>query len=393
MVRKFLLLSVVFAVLLSFTNCKKRNHDIFYDRKYIKEIKAARKDAIFYMSRNTIPGATFAISKDGKIIYSEGLGLASKDLNALVTRKTKFRIGQLSELFTNIIYQKLVEDGTLHPDSTIQHYYPDFPEKEFRMNVKDLVYHTSGIRMPKGEETDWRGLNVSLEAGLENFKNDSLEYPPGYYMVPNHFNYDLLGMVMEKATGTSFLSLMKTYVTDTLGLENTTPDNFFGTVEGRTQFYDHNFISVVVNATTRDLRYKMPSEGMLSNAEDLVKFGNAILYSDYLEEKTKSKLFEPITLPGNMPSQMVNGWILLEDNQGRKIYGRSGSITGGNAALIIYPEEKMVVAAATNLTSMSDDLPVFVMANHFFPEEKADEAAPLPAEEESSEETGSDAGN
>ena len=387
------MLPALLVVLFSLPNCKKSKSDILlYDRKYINEIKAARKDAIFYMSRNTIPGATFAIAKDGKIIYSEGLGLASKDLNAPATRKTKFRIGQLSELFTNIIYQKLTEEGTLHPDSSVQFYYSEFPEKEFTLSIKDLVAHTSGIRMPKGDETDWRGLNVSLEAGLENFKNDSLEYPPGYYMVPNRFNYDLLGMVMEKATGTNFSSLIKTYVTDTLGMENSTPDNPFITIEGRTQFYDHNFIAVVVNATTRDLRYKMPSEGMLSNAEDLVRFGNAILFSDYLTEETKSKLFEPVTLPGNAPSQMANGWIFVEDAKGRKIYGRSGSVTGGSAALLIYPEEKLVIAAATNLTSMSDDLPVFTMANNFFPEEQAEEAISAP-KKENSEETGSEAGN
>lgn len=168
-------------------------------------------------------------------------------------------------------------------------------------------------------------------------------------------------------------------------MENSTPDNPFITIEGRTQFYDHNFIAVVVNATTRDLRYKMPSEGMLSNAEDLVRFGNAILFSDYLAEETKSKLFEPVTLPGNAPSQMANGWILVEDAKGRKIYGRSGSVTGGSAALLIYPEEKLVIAAATNLTSMSDDLPVFTMANHFFPEEQAEEAISAPKEENSEE--------
>lgn len=381
--RKFLLLPVFFVVLFSFSHCKKSNNDILYDRKYINEIKAARKDAIFYMSRNTIPGATFAIAKDGKIIYSEGLGLASRDLNVRATRETKFRIGQVSELLTNVIFQKLAEEGTLHPDSTVQHYYQDFPQKEFDLPIRHLAMHTSGIRQPQGDETDWRGLNISMEMGIDNFKNDSLEFPPGAYMVPTQYDYNLLGVVMEKATGLNFPTLMKSYVTDTLGMKNTVPDNPFATIEGRAQFYDHNFIAQVVNATTRDMRYRMPSEGMLSNAQDLVVFGNAILNSDYFSEELKNKMFEPAKLYNNIPSQMANGWIIIEDLSGRKIYGRSGNATGGSAALLIYPEENLVVAAVTNLSAMSDDLPVFTMANHFFPEEKAEE--PQAVQEENSE--------
>ncbi len=362
-------LTVILVILFSLSNCKKSKNDIIYDRKYIDEIKAARQDAGFYMSRNFVPGATFAIAKDGKIIYSEGIGLASKDLNVPATRNTKFRIGQLSELFTNLIYQKLVENGTLHPDSTVQYYYPDFPEKQFKLPIRHLVYHTSGIREPRGEEKDWRGLNVSMEAGLENFKNDTLDYPPGIYLVPSQYNYNLLGVIMEKVTDKRFPVLMQEYVTDTLKLENTVADNPFVTIEGRAQFYDHNFIAQVVNATTRDMRYRNPSEGMLSNAEDLVKFGNAVLFSDYFSDEIKNRLFEPVLLYNDIPSQMANGWVLMNDREGRTIYGRSGSVTGGSAALLIYPEEKLVFAAATNLTSMSDDLPVFSMASHFLKKE------------------------
>jgi serine beta-lactamase-like protein LACTB, mitochondrial len=372
-VKKNLQLTVLLVILFSLSNCKKGNNDIIYDRKYIDEIKAARQDAVFYMSRNFVPGATFAIAKDGKIIYSEGIGLASKDLNVPATRNTKFRIGQVSELFTNLIYQKLVENGTLHPDSTVQFYYPDFPEKQFKLPIRHLVYHTSGIREPRGEEKDWRGLNVSLEAGIENFKNDSLDFPPGMYLVPSLYNYNLLGVVMEKITGKRFNELLEEFVTDTLNLENTVTDNPFVTIEGRAQFYDNNFIAQVVNATTRDMRYRNPSEGMLSNAEDLIKFGNAVLFSGYFSEEIKSRLFEPVLLFNDIPSQMANGWVLIYDRDGRTIYGRSGSVTGGSAVLLIYPEEKLVFAAATNLTSMSDDLPVFSMASHFLQKEPENE--------------------
>ncbi|NLB25820.1 MAG: serine hydrolase, partial [Bacteroidales bacterium] len=125
-----------------------------------------------------------------------------------------------------------------------------------------------------------------------------------------------------------------------------------------------------VNAVTRDLRYSIPSTGILSNAEDLVKFGNALLYSKHFSEEIKKRLFEPYLLNGKMPTQMSNGWFIMNDRSGRTIYGKSGGVAGGGASLIIYPEEKLVVACAINVTSITEDYPVFEIAANFLPEDE-----------------------
>ncbi|WP_175550026.1 serine hydrolase domain-containing protein [Mariniphaga anaerophila] len=377
--------SILIAILFSLSNCKQSKTDVLYDRKYIDQIKAARTDAGFYLSANLVPGGNFAVAKNGKIIYSEGMGLASEDLNVPATRNTKFRIGQVSEVFTALIYQKMVEEGTLQPDSVVQYYYPGFPEKKFPLPIHHLVSQTSGIREPNENEKDWRGLNISSEQGLDSFKADSLLFTPGMYMLPSMFNYNLLGVVMEKATNKKFHSILEEYVTDTLNLKFTEPDNPLATIKGRSDFFDHNFIAQVVKATTRDMRYKAPSEGLLSNAEDLVKLGNAILYSDYFTTGFKEKLFEPVLISGSTPSRMANGWILMTDNSGRKIYGRSGTVTGGGAALLIYPDENLVVACAVNVGSLSDDYPVFAMAQHFFSENEKQSKENTPAENKEEE--------
>ncbi len=364
---RVLKLFVLLVLFLNFQGCKKNNTDVVYDRSYIDEIKAARKDVTFFMARNFIPGLNVAISKEGKIIYSEGLGLASKDLEVPAKRSTKFRIGEVSEVFTALLYHILVENGTLHPDSSVQVYFPEFPEKEYKIPIRHLVQQTSGIREPNTEEIDWPGLNISIKNGIENFRDDTLLVPPGTFQIPTMFNYNLLGAVLEKATGLHYHNILKKYVTDTLGLENTIVDNPFTVIKGRSDYFDHNFVAQIMHATYRDMRYRAPSEGLLSNAEDLVKFGNALLYSEYLSEHIKAGLFEPVMLDSNVPAPMTNGWILLEDRSGRKFYGKSGSVTGGSATILIYPEDELVIACATNLSSISEDLPVFLMAGHFLP--------------------------
>lgn len=359
---------VLLIIVLTFTNCEKRSSDLLYDKKYIDEIKATREKMAFYLGRNSIPGASITISKNGKIIYSEGYGLASKELEVPALRTTKFRIGELSELFTSFIYLQMLEKGILHPDSSVQYYFPDFPEKEYRINLHNLVQQTSGLREPNITESDWRGLNVSIQKGLDQFKDDPLTSSPGLYQEPNMFNYNLLGAVMEKASGMGFHKILEKYVTDTLNLTNTVIDNPFRTIKGRTNFFDQDFVAQIVNATTLDLRFRAPSQGILSSSEDLVNFANAVLHSDLLSEETKKTMFEPILLFDDIPSSMSNGWLLLTDNSKNTIYGKSGSVTGGTASILVYPEHDLIIACTANLSSSINDTPIFEIAAEFLPE-------------------------
>lgn len=366
---------ILVAFLLGLSNCKKEASDVIYKKSYIEEIKAARKAVSVFVASNFIPGASVTVIKDNEIIYSDAFGYASKDLMVPAKRATKFRIGSLSQLFTNVLYHKLVEEGTLHPDSSIQHYYPDFPEKEHPLTLKHLVQHTSGIRLLSPQEETGLYLNHSLEKGLELFKHEDLAATPGLYQYESQFNYNLLGVVMEKASKKSFRHLLKEMVTDTLHLDNTVLDNPLQIIENRSNFFDHNYLAQIINSTTIDLRYRAPADGMLSTAEDLAKLGLTIMDSDFLSVETQNTLFEPELLFNNIPSQMSNGWMLLTDRDGRTVYGKSGSVQGGGGALILYPSENLVISYVCNLTTPMDNTPIFKIAEHFLPlkEKKSEE--------------------
>jgi CubicO group peptidase (beta-lactamase class C family) len=352
-------------LVITFSGCSKKKNNIIYDRNYLKQIKEVRKDVVNYLVSGYVPGASLAVSKDGKLIYSEGMGYASKDLEVPVTRETKFRIGDVSECFTALIYQSVVEKGIINPDSSVTHYLPDFPRKKYKLTPEHLVYHISGIRKPTPAETDWRNVQTTLQEGIGVFKNDSLMYPPGIFQENNLFNYNLLGAILEKTTGKAYPQLLKEYITDTLHLTNTMVDNPFSIITGRSDFYDLSIIAQLINANTLDLRYHAPSEGLLSNAEDLVKLGNAMLNSSVITESIRDSVLSPANLPNNLKTVISKGWISMIDSYGRKFYGRSGGVTGGSAALLVYPDEKLVVAVTMNLTDRLGQYPIMEMAQKF----------------------------
>jgi CubicO group peptidase (beta-lactamase class C family) len=267
------------------------------------------------------------------------------------------------------MYQMMVENGTLHPDSTIQSYIQDYPLSTFKgtlnkITLNQLAAHSSGIRTPANSEQKWKGESPSLQNSISFFKNDPLESVPGWYESPSTYNYNLLGAVMEKATGKFFSELLHEYIIDSLQLTNTAIDNPFFTVPGRSDFFDYNTFSQVVNAVFEDFRYRAPSDGVLSNAEDLVKFGNAVLSSEKISKQIKERLFLPVELLGDFPATIANGWFVQKNKIGSKYYGKVGGVTGGGAALLVIPDEKLVFAVTVNLT-LDQEIPVFTLFNSF----------------------------
>ncbi len=361
---------LLFITLFILSNCKKAdNHKILYNKKYIEEIKAARKSVGFFLTSSFTPGASVSVIKDGEIIYSEAFGFASKDMEVRTTRDTKFRIGSMSEIFTNVIYHKLVEQGIINPDSSIQTYYPEFPTKKYTINVKHLAQQTSGIRLANVDENNYFGKIISLQDGLDCFKDDPLNNPPNVYQDETIFNYNLLGVIMQKATGKTYNELLKEYVTDTLRLNNTVIDNPLTTIKNRSDFYDHNFIAQVINAPSYDLRKNAPSNGLLSTSDDLARLGMILLESDYLSEETRENYFKPVILYGDIPSENKNCLVLMEDRKGESFYGKEGFVKGGGSAILLYPERNLVIAYAGNLTLTKSESPIFNVAKYFLTEE------------------------
>ena len=372
-IEKFLQLSILTAIVVitgAVSGCKKpdgNRSNIYYDRKYINinELRQAHEAMGVFMVANSISGAQIAIYKEGKLIYAEGFGYSSKELKSSVVRETKFRLGSSTGILTSMAYHKLVENGTLHPDSSIYHYLPDFPRKTHNITLENLIQNTSGFREASLKETTAPEYSYSIQQGIELLKNSDLIFPPGDYQTTSVFDYNLLGAIMEKVTGKSFEKIISELVTDTLQLKNTILDNPYFIIEGRSAFYDVNVFTVPFNAQTIDLRSNAPSLGYLSTSEDLAKFGNAVLHSPYISDKIREKLFKPFTLNIGFPADMSNGWKLLKDRWERNIYGSIGNVVGGSSSMLIFPDDDLVIAIMTNTTLVVSNFPDYQIATLF----------------------------
>jgi CubicO group peptidase (beta-lactamase class C family) len=70
----------------------------------------------FFMSTYSIPGASLAVSKNGKLVYIKGYVKANTTTNELVTLAHRFRLASVSKTFTGTAILKLVQEGKLNLD-------------------------------------------------------------------------------------------------------------------------------------------------------------------------------------------------------------------------------------------------------------------------------------
>jgi len=82
------------------------------------------------------PGAALGIFKDGRIIYARGYGIANLEYALPWSSRNPSRIGSISKQFIAMCIAILAEQGKLSLDDNIRKYFPDWPEYNGPITLK-----------------------------------------------------------------------------------------------------------------------------------------------------------------------------------------------------------------------------------------------------------------
>ncbi|HAF28474.1 MAG TPA: serine hydrolase [Bacteroidales bacterium] len=188
-----------------------------------------------FMQKWNIIGASVAVVKDERLIYTKGFGYADKENDIKVEPKHLFRIASVSKLITAVAVMKLVEEGKINLTDTIFGEKGILKMKELQeikdkkvlgVTVKNLLNHTSGWTNKKGDPMFMNlaiadKMKAELPLKTETIvqyvlQNCNLDYKPGYKSVYSNFGYALLGLVIEKVTGTSYEDYVVSHILNPL---------------------------------------------------------------------------------------------------------------------------------------------------------------------------------
>lgn len=196
-----------------------------------------------------LAGAIMLIQHHGKPVYYEGFGVRDPQTMAPMTADTIFRLYSMSKPVTSVAAMMLVEQGKLRLDDPVSKYIPsfahpqvaterqgangkpflDFAPAERPITVLDLMRQSSGISSAFTN----LGLvtQLYLDAGLfdGDFNNrefaERLAKLPLAYQPATVWDYghstDVLGRVIEVASGQSLYDFEKQNLFDPLGMADT----------------------------------------------------------------------------------------------------------------------------------------------------------------------------
>ncbi|MER6577289.1 serine hydrolase domain-containing protein [Nonomuraea sp. NPDC001023] len=178
-----------------------------------------------------ITAAQLAIMKSGKIVLARGYRYNdfSKALPA-VSPTSLFRIASLSKNITSAAIMRLVQDGKLSLSAKVTQLLGLTPldERMGQVTVLRLMQHLGGWDRGVSKDQLWldHTISAALDVPLPISHADivkyatarRLDFDPGSKMVYSNYGYLLLGRVIEKVSGMSYESYVKTKLLQPLGI-------------------------------------------------------------------------------------------------------------------------------------------------------------------------------
>jgi CubicO group peptidase (beta-lactamase class C family) len=356
-----------------------------------------------YVTESKMAGSVILVERKGKIAYYKAFGFRDKESGSKMDVGSMFRIASQTKAIVSTAIMILQEEGKLLIQDPLSHFIPEFknskvavpkegggydivPSKR-EITLRDLLTHTSGVGYGYGIAADlWKTAGIQgwyfadrNEPVGETVKRMGalpMEAQPGEAFVYG-YSTDILGVVVEKASGMPLDQFLKTKIFDPLGMSDTyffvpkekakrlatvyapadgqalKPAPKEGTMDAQGQYVDgprKNFSGGAGLVSTAKDYYLFLK--MLANGGELQ--GKRILSSRTVDLMTVDHLHEDVTYGEGLGFGL--GLEVVEDVGQRGRPGSVGEFRWGGAYGSTYwvdPAEELIVVYFTQLRPSS----------------------------------------
>ena len=399
-----------------------------------------------YLKNGKFPGFISAIARKGKVVHYKTIGFSDLEKQEPLKKDSLFRIYSMSKPITGVAIMILLEEGKLRLNDPVSLYIPEFAETKVlvvsedgttalvdqskKMTIRDLATHTSGIaydftandqlaeiyRKNKlspyftfgGDQVTPESLAKGIISSNKPFssicdfaENLALKAPLMHQPSENYtysMGMDVLGCVVERASGLTFNQFLKDRIFIPLGMK----DTFFSVPNSKKERFTSLYAEIKdLREFFPDLDSKLPKDltmlkvdgkksspyfdkatvfdggsGLVSSTEDYLKFAQMLLNGGRLGDqriisRKSVELMSSNHLPDSFASDayletagsyrrgagfgLTVGVILDPGKAGQ--YGSKGVYFWGGAASTIFwidPEEELVAVLMTQLLGSSE---------------------------------------
>ena len=267
---------------------------------------------------------------------------------------TQYRIGSLTKTFIAVLVMRLRDEGRLDLADPLGKYLDADPlrSRAADATIAQLLSHTAGL----ASETPgpwWERSPGELRPGLAGILSPA-PHPAGRLFHYSNPGYGLLGALVGRLRGHGWDQALRQEILVPLGMARTTLSPEPPHARG---FAVHPWADVMQAEPAEATGLMAPAGELWSTAEDLCRFAVFLLDGDdrVLPATTLAEMRTPASPPGD------EGWaggyglgLQLFRQDGRMLYGHSGSMPGFLATLCVSPADGVGGITLANATSGPD---------------------------------------
>lgn len=351
-IKSILGIIIVFMMCMADSTCQQQT------RKLDDATMEAIEDVIEeYVWGQDIIGLAVAFIHDGKVAYTHGEGSArTSPENTPFLVSTQSLLASVSKPITAIIAMKLVQEGHLELDQTIDHYITGYANTA--ITIRHLLDHQSGIShysdCPGGYGGEWD----AAESNEVVQECERCVTPPGAGTWYTTFGTTLLGAIIEEVGieeyGQGFISLYNNWIKNPGNLTSLIPA-FDNDHPDLAQGHDEDGDPEI--GYWDDIGWKLPAGGFISNIHDLAKFGAGVMDYAFLDSVHSQMMW--VTQPtdggatvhcdGSLDGNYGLGWVV--GGSGNSLVISHNGVNeehGYRARIELYPNQKKGIVVMMN---------------------------------------------
>jgi CubicO group peptidase (beta-lactamase class C family) len=319
------------------------------------------------LGSHDVAGLAVAVVREEEVV-SRGFGVRDLATGEPVTPETMFHLASVSKPFVATAVVSLGIDL----DAPIVEWVPEFilaDDRHEEVTARGLLSHTSGL--PDVAEYGWHDPQLGDEA-LSDFARSlshlRLRTEPGSAFSYSNAGYELLGLVLSRATGTTFEDAMRQRLLTPLGMRTST--FLRSEVPADLAASPHVGMPLTVPGDSYPYtRRHAPSSSLHSNLDEMCRWMMAHLEPVGGEDSDESwarldaglvdLMWQPAVDVGDPPWEdaMALGWA-LGSYRGLRTFGHSGADPGFGSRLVLVPQRRTGVVVLAN----SNTVPTYAIA-------------------------------
>ncbi|MHA1488822.1 MAG: serine hydrolase [Promethearchaeota archaeon] len=331
------------------------------------------------MAESKVPGASFVVVADDKIIYAKAFGARNLEQNIPATVNTLYGMGSCSKSYTALAIMQLVQNGKLNVNDPVSKYLNfKLGKKNNPITIHHLLTHTTGIpnlgmseilgkRLLGMEETfipfsSWDDFFSHVNGAAQWMTPE-----PGQRFMYSNDSYTLLGAIIEKLSGMKYEEYIKKYILEPLNMKNSffTREEFEKYTDVMTPYFakvDKGKIIELIPGSHPFDKFIYAPGGLISNVIDQANYLKAYINGGKFEshqilEKSLLDEMEKIHFKTELVQNNIGsfgkegygyGWVIIEDLFGERFLGHPGGTSTSSAFLGVIPNRKFGIACACN---------------------------------------------